>query len=155
MTFWENCYGLDLGLLGEQKLAGMAGKPLVEDVAQEDLLSAPAVLCDLDLHSVTAQDLAVVERAFSFSCAKPDARLAGLALWFDCVFAARDADATHTEAAALGKRARDADTAADVVVLSTAPGPLASNARFLAAMPQRTLLYQRYRLRYRRRTGWY
>ena len=88
---WKNCYGLDLRLLGERRLASMAGKPLVEDVTSDDLLCEPLLICDLDLYTVTVDDLAVIERPLAFRCTKAGAQLAGVALWFDCFFGERSA----------------------------------------------------------------
>lgn len=57
----------------------------VHMVAQEDIMSFPTVVCDLDLYSVKAEDLAEITHEFSLS-SMGNRCLNSLVLWFDVMF---------------------------------------------------------------------
>lgn len=57
----------------------------VHMVAQEDIMSFPTAVCDLDLYSVKAEDLAEITHEFSLS-SMGNRCLNSLVLWFDVIF---------------------------------------------------------------------
>nr|XP_053653483.1 protein arginine N-methyltransferase 6-like isoform X1 [Cherax quadricarinatus]XP_053653484.1 protein arginine N-methyltransferase 6-like isoform X1 [Cherax quadricarinatus] len=86
--FWislNHIYNLDMSLLADHAVARYKDVVHVHMVAQEDVLSLPTPVCDLNLMTITAEDLRSMSRSFTlFSMGSR--RLNSMVLWFDVWF---------------------------------------------------------------------
>ncbi|XP_071520008.1 protein arginine N-methyltransferase 6-like isoform X2 [Panulirus ornatus] len=86
--FWislNHVYNLDMSLLADHAVARYKDVVHVHMVAQEDVLSLPTPVCDLNLMTVTAEDLRSISRSFTLS-SMGSRRLNSMVLWFDVWF---------------------------------------------------------------------
>ncbi|KAB7498567.1 putative protein arginine N-methyltransferase 6.1 [Armadillidium nasatum] len=86
--FWvslQHLYALDMSILADHAVTKYKDTVHVHMVAQEDIMSFPTVVCDLDLYSVKAEDLAEITHEFSLS-SMGNRCLNSLVLWFDVMF---------------------------------------------------------------------
>jgi len=95
VDFWADVCGLDLTPFG-QKVAAASSAPLVQLIEGGQLLAEPAVVASFDCGNVTVADLASIANTLSFKISSPG-RLAGIALWFDCLFDVRSSSSTSTD----------------------------------------------------------
>ncbi|XP_066992877.1 uncharacterized protein Art8 isoform X2 [Anabrus simplex] len=83
--FWTDVYGVNMSSVGEETRKTKRQHPEIMEVRKEDLLSKPTCVLELDLKTVTVEDV----DAFSTKCvatAVRDGRYQGLVLWFSCLF---------------------------------------------------------------------
>ncbi|XP_042220881.1 protein arginine N-methyltransferase 6-like [Homarus americanus] len=86
--FWislNHVYNLDMSLLADHAVARYKDVVHVHMVAQEDVLSLPTQVCDLNLMTVTPEDLRSISRSFTLS-SMGSRRLNSMVLWFDVWF---------------------------------------------------------------------
>ncbi|XP_045618904.1 protein arginine N-methyltransferase 6 [Procambarus clarkii] len=86
--FWvslNHVYNIDMSLLADHAVARYKDVVHVHMVAQEDVLSLPTQLCDLNLMTISADDLRSISRTFTLS-SMGSRRLNSMVLWFDVWF---------------------------------------------------------------------
>ncbi|CAL4139028.1 unnamed protein product, partial [Meganyctiphanes norvegica] len=86
--FWVSLnheHNLDMTLLADQSVARYKDVVHVHMVSQEDVLSLKNTVCNLDLYTVTAQELRNIKHHFCLS-SMGSRRLNSLVLWFDVWF---------------------------------------------------------------------
>jgi len=86
--FWVSLnheHNLDMTLLADHSVARYKDVVHVHMVAQEDVLSHKSTVCDLDLYTVTAKELANITHRFSLS-SMGSRKLNSFVLWFDVWF---------------------------------------------------------------------
>ncbi|MCL4117822.1 UNVERIFIED_CONTAM: hypothetical protein GTU68_000765 [Idotea baltica] len=86
--FWislNHIYQLDMSLLADHAVAKYKNTVHVHMVAQEDIMSNPSVVCDLDLSKITASDLREISHDFNL-LSMGNRGLNSIVLWFDVWF---------------------------------------------------------------------
>ncbi|KAK7072280.1 putative class I-like SAM-binding methyltransferase superfamily [Halocaridina rubra] len=86
--FWvslNHVYNLDMSLLADHAVSRYKDVVHVHMVAQEDIVSLPTPVCDLDLMKVTTDDLHCISHSFNLS-SMGSRRLNSMVLWFDVWF---------------------------------------------------------------------
>ncbi|XP_027217446.1 protein arginine N-methyltransferase 6 [Penaeus vannamei] len=86
--FWvslNHVYNLDMSLLADHAVARYKDVVHVHMVAQEDVLSFPTPVCDLDLNTVKAEDLRNISHSFNLASIG-SGRLNSMVMWFDVWF---------------------------------------------------------------------
>ncbi|XP_066964881.1 protein arginine N-methyltransferase 6-like isoform X1 [Macrobrachium rosenbergii] len=86
--FWvslNHVYNLDMSLLADHAVARYKDVVHVHMVSQEDIVSLPTPVCDLDLMRVTPEDIRCISHNFNLA-SMGSRRLNSMVLWFDVWF---------------------------------------------------------------------
>lgn len=81
IDFWDNVYGFDYSLLKSTVLR----EPLVDSVNEQSIVSSTCRVLDLDLYTVTIEDLQSITASFELTAEKNDMAHA-IVFWFDAFF---------------------------------------------------------------------
>ena len=83
VDYWSHVYGFDMSILSKEALKRT--KPEVAVIKQDQLLADPEVILRLDLSSITSDELSNIASK-KFVSVNKNAKLQGIALWFDIHF---------------------------------------------------------------------
>jgi len=98
--YWENIYGFDFSAVIPLAREASLSKPVITLLKNDQLLSQPQLLLDIDCYTVKPEQLQRIEKLFTFKTTKFNGTVHGMCIWFDVIFKGSD----------------------KTVVLSTAPG---------------------------------
>eukprot|EP00899_Mesostigma_viride_P024771 jgi/Mesvir1/5479/Mv15529-RA.1 len=124
LEFWRDVYEIDMSPIIPLARKCATSEPLVEDLSSMQIISWPAKLWEIDLATVTVEDIASFSPSFSL-VSMVVAPLHGLAIWFDVTFPTPN----RVVSGAPGTQASGSSTAASSskqsqsqpLVLSTSP----------------------------------
>lgn len=88
VNFWndmEEVYGVDMACIIPFARESLSKEVMVKCIGGESVLSHEQILAELDLYTVTQDDLSLVQYKFSFKCFGI-ADLQGFSVWFDVKF---------------------------------------------------------------------
>jgi len=84
--FWNNVYGFDFSVVNNKQYDNQTGKPLHSNISkEEDILAKPASVLDIDMETVTIENIEYVSSKFNFLIDRPGI-FNGFCTWFSALF---------------------------------------------------------------------
>ena len=95
VDYWDDVYGVDMGIVKPRAIEWMAAEPYVEALEPKAVRVSKAVcVLNIDCKTATPEEVEQVDSAFVLKISSPDGMVGagdkvpvhGFAAWFDCMF---------------------------------------------------------------------